>query len=147
MCLSTYSGETCARADAPLNTWIKFFYTYHPSASPRGNVRVEYTSSSGAVIVWTATNNKVENNFGTRKIAFGTSVSADCAAYYSFISLYENPGCDRPIFDTAGFYFIPALASNSDINAIYKAIANGVHLKDLPLQDSCKQCNTDSFKD
>jgi len=46
MCLSTYSGETCARADAPLNTWIKFFYTYHPSALPRGNIRVEYTSSS-----------------------------------------------------------------------------------------------------
>jgi len=147
MCLSTYSGETCARADAPLETWIKFSYTYHPSASPRGNVRVEYTSSSGAVIVWTATNNKVESDFSTRKIAFGTSVSNNCAGYYSFIQLYENAACDRPNFDTAGFYFIPALASNSDINAIYRAIANGVHLKDLPLQDSCKQCNTNSFKD
>ena len=147
MCLSTYSGETCARADAPLNTWIKFFYTYHPNASPRGNVQVEYTSSSGAVIVWKATNNKIENDFATRKIVFGTSVSNNCAAYYSHIQLYESQACDRPIFDTAGFYFIPALASNSDINAIYKAIANGVHLKDLPLQDSCKQCNTDSFKD
>jgi len=129
MCLGTYSGDTCARADAPLNTWIKFLYTYHPNASPRGNVRVEYTSSSGAVIVWTATNNKMENNFGTRKIAFGTSVSANCAGYPGqFVQLYAN-SCKRPIFDTAGFIFLFMKASEVDISTLLQAIADGVKLQ------------------
>ena len=122
MCLSTYSGETCALADAPLNTWIKFLYTYHPNASPRGNVQVEYTSSSGAVIVWTATNNKIENEFGTRKIAFGTSVSANCAAYPAqYVQLYSNPPCKRPIFDTAGFIFLFMKASEEEISILLQA--------------------------
>jgi len=147
MCLTTYSGETCARADAPLDTWMQFTYTYNPSASPRGNVQVKYKSVSGAEIVWTATNNKIENNFGTRKIAFGTSVSNNCAAYFSFIQLYNSAACDRPIFDTAGFYFIPAFASSSDIAAIYSAIAAGIHLKNLPSQEKCEQCPVNSYKD
>jgi hypothetical protein len=46
MCFTTYQGATCARADAPLGTWMQFTYTYHPSALPRGNIRVEYTSLS-----------------------------------------------------------------------------------------------------
>ena len=128
MCFSTYSGATCARADAPLGTWMQFTYTYHPNVSPRGTVRVEYTSSSGEVIVWTATNNKVESNFGTRKIAFGSAITASCASYFSNAGPNNNPDCDRPNFDTAGFYFIPTLASSTDISVLLQAVADGLQL-------------------
>ena len=48
LCIGTWSASnTCARADAPLNTWIQIAYTYHPIASPRHRIRVEYTTSSG----------------------------------------------------------------------------------------------------
>jgi hypothetical protein len=49
LCVSTWTGcEECARADAPLDTWIKVSYVYHPSSSPRHKLSVEYTLSSTA---------------------------------------------------------------------------------------------------
>jgi hypothetical protein len=72
----------------------------------------------------------MENNFGTRKIAFGTSVSADCAAYPGqYVQLYPNPPCKRPIFDTAGFIFLFMKASEEDISILLQAIADGVQLQ------------------
>jgi ferredoxin len=42
LCISTWSaGNTCTVANAPLNTWIRVVYTYHPSSSPRNRLVVE----------------------------------------------------------------------------------------------------------
>jgi hypothetical protein len=75
LCIRTWSAEnTCTVANAPLNTWIRVAYKYHPSASPRSRLVVEYTDSSGGVISSSGTNNNaIQNSFCTRKILFGYS--------------------------------------------------------------------------
>jgi hypothetical protein len=130
LCVSTWTGgEACARADAPLNTWIKVSYVYHPSSSPRHKLQVEYTSSSGVETVSTGTGNgQIESFFTMRKCAFGTSVSAGCATYHSFVNLYNYASCDRPIFDVAGFHFLQTRASDSDVSVLLQAIADGLQL-------------------
>ena len=107
LCVSTWTGgEACARADAPLDTWMKVAYVYHPSSSPRHNLSIEYTLSSGVETVSTGIGSgQIESSISMRKCAFGISVSGNCAYYHSFVQSYGNPYCDRPIFEVAGFHF------------------------------------------
>ena len=69
LCVSTWTGgEACARADAPLDTWMKVAYVYHPSSSPRHNLSIEYTLSSGVETVSTGTGSgQIESSISMRK--------------------------------------------------------------------------------
>jgi hypothetical protein len=55
--------------------------------------------------------------------AIGYSTSGTCAGPHTPMIPSNNPVCDRPNFDLAGFYFIHTLASDTDIAVLFGAIA------------------------
>jgi hypothetical protein len=158
-------GGTCGHCDicttqaAPLNVWLRVFFTYTRGVKFSHSLRVEYTTAAGQNVnmqINTAptVNPSCQNSWHTLPVVFRQMVMG-YATHAPATGNGGDPAPDlmrtlpmvRPNFDLAGFYFLQTLATSTDIENIFKAISIGKHVKDLPRADSCEECPANTFKD
>ena len=147
LCVKAREGHwadyfVCTSTAVPINVWLQVSYTYHRNRWPRQILKVVYLSTTeGTVVLSGEGYSFIMRDGGTlgSRSAIGYSTSGTCAGPHTHMWPTNNPACDRPNFDLAGFYFIHTLASDADITVLFEAIATGSQIY-YDRTNTC-QCN------
>ncbi len=109
-------------------------FTYSGHTSAVSTMKVVYTQSSGADVVVFSQSRVVD--WGFQGYVWGTSDSSfyvlgygqclpDGFYQYKLRDAIDYGMCTRANFDLAGFYLMPTIASDADMDVILQAIGNG----------------------
>ena len=135
-------NELCTDTAVDINVWLQVSYTYHPDRTDKQQLKVVFSSVTNGMVVLSKTSTNMVMQYGGmwgRRSAIGYSTSDICASPHGHMIPTNNPACDRPNFDLAGFYFIHTLASDADISVLLGAIATGSQIY-YEISNSCP-CN------
>jgi hypothetical protein len=167
LCVKAREGHwgdysVCTSSAVPINVWLQVSYTYHRDRWPRTMLNVIYLSTIGNTVTLSGVGYSfILRDGGTIGVrsAIGYSTSGTCAGPHTPMIPSNNPVCDRPNFDLAGFYFIHTLASDADIAVLLGAIATGSQIyydrsNSCPCnagfggtgRSDCKTCAPGSYK-
>jgi hypothetical protein len=124
----------CTSAAVPLNEWLRVTFTYSGHTSAVSTMKVVYTLSSGADVVVFSQSRVVDwgfqgNVFGTSDSSFYVLGYRGCLPdgfwQFKIRDAMDYGICTRADFDLAGFYLIPSVVPDADMDVILQAIGNG----------------------
>jgi hypothetical protein len=139
-----YSFCTTVAGGIPLNQWLEVTFTYSGFISDSYTIKVTYSLPSGTQVVVssrTGTNQYglnqgptiaqlplLQNDIASR-YALGYSAGGICQpqdfGQFCIRDIIDYGLCNRPDFDLAGFYLMPSVVPNADMELILQAIGNG----------------------